>query len=96
MKQTSPSLWDLSWATFQMGLEAQEVIALRMMKWATGGDLQGHEAQRMVTEKAAAMMQTQFDVAQAMLTGSMEHTPGRAVARYRRKIRANRRRLTSV
>jgi hypothetical protein len=94
MTQKTPSWWDLSWATFQMGIEAQEVIALRMMKFATGGDLSGLEAQRMVTEKAHAVMQTQFDIARSMMDGSMEDAPGRAVERYRRKIRANRRRLT--
>jgi hypothetical protein len=94
MNRNTPSWWDLSWATWQMTLEAQEVIALRMMKFASGGDLGGHEALRMVTEKAQTAMQAQFGIAQAMMSGSPENATGHALALYRRKIRANRRRLT--
>jgi hypothetical protein len=95
MKRPAPTLWDLSMDAFALGLEAQQVIALRMTKFAMGADLDGDEARRMVTEKAAAVMEVQFGMAQALATGDdVAAASGRAIAVYRRAVRANRRRLT--
>ena len=44
----------LSLKALQMGVEAQSVIALRMLRLATGGARMEAEASRMVTEKVAA------------------------------------------
>jgi hypothetical protein len=96
LRRRQPSLWDLSIDAFTLGLEAQQVIALRLAKFATGGDPHGHEARRMVTEKAAAVVDAQIGLMQAMATGQLEHAPSRALAVYRRKVRANRRRLSKA
>lgn len=96
MRRRQPSLWDLSIDAFTLGLEAQQVIALRLAKFATGGDPHGHEARRMVTEKAAAVVDAQIGLMQAMATGQLENAPSRALAVYRRKVRANRRRLSKA
>jgi len=78
---------------WRLGLEAQSVIALRTFKVATGGDASGAESALMVREKlaSAATLQT------LALTGGLGATPASAAARtlahYRRKVRANRRRL---
>jgi hypothetical protein len=78
---------------WRLGLEAQSVIALRTFKVATGGDANGAESALMVREKlaSAATLQT------LALTGRLGATPAGAAAKtlahYRRKVRANRRRL---
>ena len=94
IRRRTSNLWDLSFDALALGLEAQHVIALRMAKFATGGDPYGHEVRRMVTEKAQAVVDAQFGLVHDMATGRVAHGPGRALAVYRRKVRANRRRLS--
>ena len=45
---------ELSLKAVHMGMEAQSVIALRMLRLATGGARMEAEASRMVTDKVAA------------------------------------------
>lgn len=72
-------------------IEASSVIALRMLKAATGGG--GAEMSRMVSEKVEAGLALQ---AKAM-TGGLGSTPhgaaSKVISHYRRKVKANRRRL---
>jgi hypothetical protein len=77
-----------------LSAEASGVMALRMMKLAAGGPAAGAEAELMVAEKLKAMTEVQAQVLTSALTGSGHLAPGRAVAQYRRKVRANRRRLS--
>jgi hypothetical protein len=70
-----------------LAAESQAVIALRMMKLAGGGTAAGEEAQRMTLEKVAAMAEAG---ARLMAGGS----PESVVKGYRRKVRANLRRLS--
>ena len=80
---------DAWWLT----MEASSVIALRTLKLASGGASAAEESQRMVTEKIAAaltlgpMLIASASAAQAMAT---------ALNHYRRKTRANRKRLTKI
>jgi hypothetical protein len=77
-----------------LGAESAAVMTLRTMKIAAGGAAAEAEAQRMVSEKVEA--------AQALgvmaLTGALGFTaPGvvdKSIKHYRRKVSANRRRLT--
>jgi hypothetical protein len=78
---------------WRAGLEAQQVIALRLAKLARGGASATAEANRMVGEKMAAAVEAQRAAATAMLTGKAAQIPARTVALYRRKMRANRKRL---
>jgi hypothetical protein len=94
VKPRTPTLWDLTLDAFVLGIEAQQVIALRMAKFALGADPHGEEARRMVTEKAKAAMEAQMGVVQAMATGDVAGASGRVLAVYRREVRANRRRLS--
>lgn len=77
-----------------LGLEAASVIALRSLVLAEGGAKAQAEAVRMVAEKAEAGAALAFQAA----TGALGTHPATASARtlrhYRRKVRANRRRLT--
>jgi len=81
-------------SVWSLGLEASTVIGLRAMKIAAGGPAGEAEAKRMVSEKIEAGMALQI----LALAGGLGVTPHGAAAKtlthYRRKVRANRRRLS--
>jgi transcriptional regulator GlxA family with amidase domain len=87
--------WTYAFDVARLGLEAQCVMALRMMRLATGGALATREANRMVTEKAATMVDAQ-SVAVAALVGARGPAVAakRALGTYKRAVRKNRRRLS--
>lgn len=88
MKKTSlPSWWSAGMSMAMLGFEAQMVIAKRMAVLAAGGPKANREAQRMVTEKVAAAGEAMAQIA----TGASQ---GKVVNGYRRKVRANIRRLS--
>ena len=62
------------------------VVGLRLSRFALGGPGVQAEAQRMVTEKVAAAI----EAAGTLAAGG---SPGRVFKGYRRKVRANARRL---
>jgi hypothetical protein len=68
-----------------VGLAVQRVVGLRLMKIAAGGQPARAEAQRMVTEKTAAL-------AEATLAAG--GSPRTVIRRYRTHVRANERRLS--
>ena len=70
-----------------LSFEAQHVIALRMMKLAQGGKLARAEASRMVAEKVAESM----GAAMTLMTGGSSVA---VMAKVRRRVRANSRRLS--
>ena len=78
---------------WSLGLEASSVIALRTLKIAAGGVAAEAETRRMVSEKLDAGLALQA----LALTGGLGLTAHSAatktLAHYRRKVRANRRRL---
>ncbi|NEU13740.1 hypothetical protein G3T14_16600 [Methylobacterium sp. BTF04] len=81
------SWWKLGMDATLLALESQQVIGLRMAKLSLGGAAAQAEAQRMVSEKIAAAN----EAAVLMATGGSTQT---IVAGYRRKVRANVRRLS--
>jgi hypothetical protein len=84
----------ISMDAWALGLEASSVIGLRTMKLAAGGAAAQTEAELMVREKIEAGMALQ---ARAM-AGGLGITPqgaaAKTLAHYRRKVRANQRRLS--
>ena len=94
MKNPWPSWFDLAAESWRLGLEAQAVVNLRLAKLAAGDAAAALEAQRMVTEKVMAAAEVQGRAFADALTGKSHLTPKRSVALYRRKVRANRRRLS--
>ena len=83
----------LTFDAWRLTLEANAVIAQRTLLIATGGPGAQAEASRMVAEKIESGL-----ALQAMaFTGGLGSTPQQAarktLAHYRRKVRANRRRL---
>ena len=78
----------------RLGAEAWMVVGLRLAKLAAGGPAAALEAQRMVAEKSAAALEAQFAAGMASATGASHHAAAsKALAGYRRRVRANRRRL---
>ncbi len=78
-----------------LAVEAQQVIGLRLLRLAQGNALATREATRMVTEKIAAFSEAQVAAGLALTTGCSVHaTMARAAAPYRRRVRANRKRLS--
>ncbi|MBW8816365.1 MAG: hypothetical protein JF588_23340 [Caulobacterales bacterium] len=92
---TYANLWlRLNLDLMQLSAEASGVVALRMMKLAAGGAAATAEAERIVAEKVAAAAEVQVQAWSSAVAGAAHLAPGRAVAHVRRKVRANRRRLT--
>lgn len=78
-----------------LGLEAQHVIALRLMRLAAGGALAESEAGRMVAEKIVALGEAQAAAAIAAMKGrNSSQVAKKALGVYRKRIRGNRRRLS--
>jgi hypothetical protein len=81
---------------WSLGVEASSVIALRMLKIGSGGEAAETEVRLMVSEKIAAG----FALQAMALTGGLGLTPHgatrKALAHYRGKVRANRRRLAKM
>ena len=85
----------LAFKAIELGIEAQSVIALRMMRLAAGGARGRAEASRMVAEKVGALAEAQTAVAAAILTGRRQKVvAGKVLNTYKKRVRANRRRLT--
>lgn len=77
-----------------LACESSLVIGLRMMTFAAGGAEAASEAQLMVAEKLQTAAWVTFASAMAIAGGRSAETIGRsAIAHYRRKVVANRRRL---
>ncbi|AWN43703.1 hypothetical protein U8607_11560 [Methylobacterium durans] len=79
--------WKLGIDATMLALESQQVIGMRLVKLSAGGTAAQVEAQRMVSEKIMAAGEA------ALLVASGGST-ARVVAGYRRKVRANARRLS--
>jgi len=94
MTGSSKSWLDIGLDAWMLGAEAATVIALRSTRLAMGGSLAWQEAERMVTEKGAANFALGMALARGRMGTSAEGIADGAVAHYRRRVRANRRRLT--
>ncbi|GEP04750.1 hypothetical protein [Methylobacterium oxalidis] len=79
--------WKLGVDATLLAFESQQVIGMRLVKLSAGGAAAQVEAQRMVNEKIMAAGEA------ALLVASGGST-ARVVAGYRRKVRANARRLS--
>lgn len=85
----------MSWETARLGWEAQNVIMLRMMKLAIGGAPARTEAHRMVQEKITAAGEAVATAASVTASAGSHRTAARKVLRvYKKRIRANKRRLS--
>lgn len=79
---------------WMLGAEATTVITLRSMTIAAGGSTAANEAQRMVSEKVEAAQALQMMAVTGALGFTALGVASRSLKHYRRKVRANRRRLS--
>lgn len=77
-----------------LGLEASSVIGLRTLKIAAGGAAAEAEIARMIGEKVQSGFTLQALALAGGLGATMPSAAARTLTHYRRKVRANRRRLT--
>lgn len=82
------------WDAWAMGLEASSVIGLRTMKIAAGGSAADAEIRLMVREKVTAAMTLPMLAMTGKLGGNPTAVAARSLTHLRKKVRANRRRLS--
>lgn len=86
--------FELSVQATQLAFEAQNVITLRMVRMAGGGQRGHSEARRMITEKISAAGEAQVAGAAAACAGGNGHTVTKKVVNvYKKRVRKNARRL---
>lgn len=76
-----------------LAMEAQQVIALRLMKLVMGGSAATQEAYLMVAEKVDATTRAVGMVAAAMVCGMLDAGVDAVVRILRQEVQANRKRL---
>jgi hypothetical protein len=101
MTRKSAALWphfNFASTAFQgamLAFEANQVIALRLTKMAFGGPGVEAEAELMVSEKLESLAESGGVMMRAAMVGAHDLGAEKIVRLYRRKVRANRRRLAS-
>ncbi len=88
--------FDIGFNAWMLTVEAATVIGLRTMKVAAGGTLAADEMQLMSSEKIKAMLSLQTMAMSGKLGSSAPQAASRILTHYRRKVRANRRRLSKT
>jgi len=78
-----------------LAIESQQVIAMRLTKFAMGGPDVQREAELMVTEKMQSLAETSQMMLMAALGGKQDLGTGKVLRHYRQKVRANVRRLAN-
>jgi len=87
--------FSLTVKTIQLGLEAQSVIALRMMRFAAGGAAAPAEARRMIADKIAAGFEAQAVAASGVAFGRKDTVvAGKVLRVLKKRVHANKRRLS--
>jgi len=85
----------LTFKAMQLGFDAQNVIALRMMRFAVGGARAQNEARHMVVEKVAAGVEAQGTAISGIIAGRKDAViAGKVLRTLRKQVRANKRRLS--
>jgi hypothetical protein len=79
---------------WSLGLEAAAVVGMRVLKASAGGAAADAEARRMVAEKIAAAADLQRMAMSGALGSTSSAVASKTLAHYRRKVRANLRRLS--
>jgi hypothetical protein len=78
-----------------LAIESQQVIAMRLTKMALGGPGVRKEAELMVSEKMETAAESSRMMLMAMLGGQSDMGAEKVMTLYRRKVTANRRRLSA-
>jgi hypothetical protein len=84
----------MAFQSTMLAIEAQQVIAMRLTKMALGGPDVHKEAALMVSEKLETMARGSRLMLRGALDGKSDLNADKVVALYRRKVTANKRRLS--
>jgi|GEM_PF-1495867 len=79
-----------------LAMESQQVIALRLAKLAQGGEQSTKEAALMVSEKVATLQEGGAMMLKAAFAGKKDMDAHKVMQLYRKRVRANQRRLTGL
>lgn len=79
-----------------LGMESAAVMTMRGLKVAAGGAAAEAEMQRMVSEKMQAGLDLQALALRGALGATMPELVSKTTKHYRKRVRANRRRLTKI
>ena len=94
MKISQQATWmKLGIDAWALGWQATQVMGLRTARLAEGGPAAGMEAWLMCAEKWQSAAELQTELLLEGPTAGPEASTRRALAHYRRKVAANRRRL---
>jgi hypothetical protein len=85
----------IGFGAWSLSIEAAYVMVLRTLKIAGGGYAAGDEAERMINEKIEAGLALQSLAMTGRLGATPQSAASKTLTHYRRKVRANRRRLIS-
>ena len=85
---------ELGWQSWMLGVEVSSVISARVMKMAAGGEPAQREFELMIAEKAEAATQLQAKLAKLGPQASPAAALNTTLRHYRRKVTANRVRLS--
>jgi hypothetical protein len=89
----APDWMKLAMDSWSLGLEAGTVVGMRMVKLSQGGPAAAAEAELMVREKLHAAADLQRLALTGALGATSESAATKTVSHFRKKVRANRRRL---
>jgi len=81
-------------SVFHLTLDAQQVVGLRLVKFARGGPDALREASRMVSEKVTAYTDSQLLIFDAAVEGEWDLGADRVLRLYQQRVRANKHRLS--
>jgi len=87
---------NIGFNAWMLGVEAATVIGLRTWKMAAGGADAQTEARRMVSEKNDAALALQGLAVSGALGFTAPSVAAKTLQLYRRKVRANKKRLTKI
>jgi hypothetical protein len=84
---------EMAMQSTMLAIESQQVIAMRLTKFAMGGPGVQREAELMISEKMESLAQASQMMVMAALGGKQDFGASKVVHHYRQKVRANVRRL---
>jgi hypothetical protein len=94
MRNWPYSGWAMAgWDAWTLGMESSAVIGLRVAKIAMGGPDASAEANRMMLEKLDSAVELQTRLLTGRLGTDPLATTQKTLRHYRRKVKANRKRL---
>jgi hypothetical protein len=96
-KNEMHALWKFWTDACQVGLDAQQVIAMRLVRLSAGGAAAEAECGRMVSEKVSAAIDAQAASAAALVAGKgLGAAATAALAPVMQAVQANHRRLSQA